>query len=127
MDATRTPAHAGLMANVAMAKAFVGREALADVVADGADEVLVGFVMEGRRAGRCGHRIVAGGEDVGVVTSGSLGPSLGVAVGMGYVRREHQAVGTQIEIDAGRQRLGATVSALGVYDKGTVRMKVQGF
>ena len=46
---------------------------------------------------------VKGGEDkeVGIVTSASLSPASGTAIGMGYVRREHNAAGSVLEFDGG--------------------------
>ena len=56
---------------------------------------------------RQGNRIVAGDEDVGEVTSGTMSPSLEVGIGMGYVRRDLAEPGTAIEIDVrGKRRAG---------------------
>lgn len=47
---------------------------------------LVGFQLDGRRAAREGDSIFSpGGAVIGTVTSGSFGPTVGVAIGLGYV------------------------------------------
>ena len=46
-------------------------------------------------------KLRAGGADVGFITSAAFSPAAGVAIGMGYVRREHFAPGSVLEIDGG--------------------------
>jgi len=127
MDRQRTPLEADLMGSVGMGKDFIGREALQRQIEAGAREKLVGFVMSGRRAGRSGFTILAGGEDVGRVTSGSFAPSLGVAVGMGYVRADRAwQEGDALAIAIGSQTLPAKVTRPPFYGQGTARMKTTG-
>jgi aminomethyltransferase len=124
MDRQRTPLEADLMGNVELGKEFIGREFLRRQMAAGANEKLVGFVMAGRRAGRCGFKILCDGEEVGKVTSGSFAPSLGVAVGMGYVRADRAwREGDALGIAVGSQTLPAKVACPPFYRLGTARMK----
>ena len=68
-------------------------------------ESLKPFVLTGSGIPRQGNPILWGDEQVGVVTSGTMSPSLDVGIGMGYVRADMAAPGTAIEIDVrGRQR-----------------------
>ncbi len=62
---------------------FIGRDAIAKKVEDGVRERIVGFELTGRGIPRPGHRIFAGSEDVGHVTSGTFSPSLARGVGLG--------------------------------------------
>ncbi|HUW83311.1 MAG TPA: glycine cleavage system aminomethyltransferase GcvT [Phycisphaerae bacterium] len=127
MDRERTPLEADLMDSVELGKEFIGREALQRQMAAGANEKLVGFVMSGRRAGRHGFTILADGEDVGKVTSGSFAPSLGVAVGMGYVRGDRAwQEGDALAIAIGSQTLPAKLTRPPFYGRGTARMKTTG-
>ncbi|MGH9714867.1 MAG: YgfZ/GcvT domain-containing protein [Candidatus Acidiferrales bacterium] len=48
-----------------------------------------------------GTKLRAAGTEVGHITSSAYLPSEGVAIGMGYVRREHNAPGTALEFDGG--------------------------
>ena len=41
----------------------------------------------------------ASGTKIGTVTSGTQAPSLGKAIGLGYVATEHAKVGSEIYID----------------------------
>ena len=46
-------------------------------------------------------RLLANGSEVGLVTSAAFSPSTGTAIGMAYVRREHNSPGTTLHFDAG--------------------------
>jgi folate-binding protein YgfZ len=54
-----------------------------------------------------GTRLRANGNEVGLVTSAGFSPAAGTAIGMGYVRREHAAPGSNVEFSTARiiQRL----------------------
>ena len=48
-----------------------------------------------------GTKLRAGDAEVGSVTSSAYSPATGTAIGMGYVRREHNAPGSALEYDGG--------------------------
>ena len=99
IDLEHNPIEAGLGWIVKLAKGdFLGHTAIAAVAANGPARQWVGFKMNGRGIPRHGHRIRADGKDVGVVTSGTHAPSLGEAIGAGYVTANLAAVGTKLEI-----------------------------
>lgn len=79
------PAQAGLGRLVPGAKRenYVGRAALEQTAAGGRQ--LVGLISDGRRAGRAGYPVTAGGRQVGEVTSGALSPTLGHPIAMAFV------------------------------------------
>ena len=54
----------------------------------------IGFIVEGRAPIRPGSDIVIDGEKIGYVTSGNLSPSLGIPIGMGYVKGKFGKKGT---------------------------------
>jgi aminomethyltransferase len=86
MDETTTPLEVGLGWVVKMDKGdFVGRAALAAQSEKGVPRRLVGLKTESRRAPRPGHRVFAGGKEVGRVTSGGPSPSLGGGVALASV------------------------------------------
>jgi aminomethyltransferase len=104
-----TPLQAGLGWVVAWSKDdFRGRAALAAEQARGIDRHLVGIATEGRRPPRAGYLIVAGGEAVGVVTSGNFSPTLGHGIALGFVP-PHIDVGATVEIDVRGTLLPAAV------------------
>ena len=41
----------------------------------------------------------ADGKEIGVITSGTQSPSMGKAIGMGYVAKEHAAEGTEVYLN----------------------------
>jgi aminomethyltransferase len=71
---------------------------------------LVGFEMEEKRVPRHDYRIFSTeGKDIGIVTSGTMSPSLGKPIGMGYVLKEYASEGTQIQIEVGKKLMSASV------------------
>ncbi len=109
LDEETTPLEAGLGRFVKLAAGgFIGAEALPAQAARGLARRLVGFVLEDRGVARAGHAILAGGRAVGRVTSGAPSPTLGRSIGLGYVPREHSAVGTRLAIEI-RERAHAAV------------------
>jgi len=52
-----------------------------------------------------------------VVTSGTQSPSLDIPIGMGYVKKEFAAEGTEILIVAGKKKLKAKVTKVPFYKK----------
>lgn len=110
------PAQAGLGRVPNLTKDFVGKQALEAGPADDA-RVLVGLVSEGKRAGRAGYALLSGDEEVGVITSGALSPTLGHPIAMAYVDPAVSAPGTQLDIDVRGSRIAATVVALPFYKR----------
>jgi aminomethyltransferase len=101
MDESRNPIEAGLGWACKENTGFIGAEAVRAVREAGPQEKLVAFVLTGPGIARHGNPVVGGG----VVTSGTMSPSLGVGIGMAYVPAERAQPGTQIEIDVrGRVR-----------------------
>jgi aminomethyltransferase len=113
----RTPIEAGLGWCVKEDTGFVGCEACRRVREEGPKEMLEPFVITGAGIPRQGNRILAGDEDVGEVTSGTLSPSLGIGIGMGYVRTDVAKPGTQIEIDVRGKRRDAEIRKRPLYSK----------
>ena len=58
---------------------------------------------------RQGNPVLADGEPVGLVTSGTFSPSLEQGIGMAYVRRDLAEPGTELEIDVRGKRRAARV------------------
>ena len=99
IDQTTNPLEAGLGWVVKPAKGeFIGRTAIEAMRAAGVPRKLVGFEMAERAVARQGYRLLKGGAEVGVVTSGSFSPSLERCIGLGYVRADLAAVGTEIDV-----------------------------
>jgi aminomethyltransferase len=99
IDHSTTPVEADLGWIVKMEKGdFFGREVLQREVADGPRRKLIGFEMIDRGIGRHGYPVVEGGEEVGVVTSGTQSPTLKKAIGLAYLPLAAAAVGREFEV-----------------------------
>jgi aminomethyltransferase len=98
IDEEHNPLEAGL-AWVVKGTGYVGEEALARARAAGIERRLVGFKVIGRGIARHGYPILDGGKPVGVVTSGTVAPTVGGAVGMGYVPSKLGEPGTRLVVD----------------------------
>jgi aminomethyltransferase len=117
IDETTTPLEAGLGWITKLQKGdFIGRDALLAQKERGIERKLVGFVVESERfIPRHGYTIARGGTPVGRVTSGSISPSLGIPIGMGYVPVALSQPGSSLEIIAGNRTSTAHVVALPFY------------
>jgi aminomethyltransferase len=111
----RDPIAAGLGWACKEQTGFIGSDAIAQTRAAGPAERLVPFKLTGKGIARQGNAILAQGEQIGVVTSGTLSPSLDVGIGMGYVRPEFAAPGTQLEIDVRGKVRPAVVATKPLY------------
>jgi aminomethyltransferase len=99
IDEEHTPLEAGL-GWVVKGKGFIGEAALAKQQAEGVKRRLIGFVMKERGTARHGYPILdESGQRIGEVTSGAIGPSVGVNIGMGYVPAAGSEPGTRLVID----------------------------
>jgi aminomethyltransferase len=102
LSETTTPLEAGLGWVVKLDRAdFIGKEALLRQRTLGVQRKLVGFEMRERGIARHGYPILdrAGTQRLGEVTSGTVGPTIGKNIGMGYVPVAHAEPGTRITID----------------------------
>ncbi len=112
IDDTTTPLEAGLgwITKLNIADDFVGRSILEKQKAEGVTRKLIGFEMKDRGIPRKGYAIVnAEGKEIGTVTSGTHSPSLNKAIGMGYVKKEQAAPGTELFISVRNKNLKAMV------------------
>jgi len=122
IDEETTPLEAGLGWTVKLGKGeFVGREALQAQKEAGVERKLCGFTMTGRAFPRPGYEISVGGERVGEVRSGTVGPSVGVGIGTGYVGIEHAAPGSALEIMVRGRAAPAEVTRLPFYTEGSIK------
>jgi aminomethyltransferase len=96
---------------------FIGRDALRAVKAAGLERKLVGFEMTGRGIARHGYPIVADGDPVGEVTSGSPGPTVGRNIGLGYVPLALGKAGTTLGIEIRGKVVDAVVVRTPFYKR----------
>lgn len=119
IDDQHTPLEAGLGWIVKMDKGeFIGRDALAAQKAAGVPRKLVGFELTEAGIPRGGYGILSNGEKVGVVTSGTMGPSVKKAVGIGYVPTALAAEGSTFHVEIRGATKAARVVKTPFYKKG---------
>ncbi|MEE9241236.1 MAG: glycine cleavage system aminomethyltransferase GcvT [bacterium] len=118
IDETTNPLEAGLGWVVKFkAGDFIGREALMGIREKGLSRKLVGIEMVDRGIPRHGAPILVEGEPAGVVTSGTMSPSLGKAIGIGYVRISHSQEGSDVAVDIRGKPRAAKVVKTPFYRK----------
>ncbi|AEV32025.1 glycine cleavage system aminomethyltransferase GcvT [Owenweeksia hongkongensis] len=110
IDDTTSPIEAGLGWITKFTKDFIGSEGFKKQKEEGASKRLVGFEMIDRGIPRKDYAIKnEGGEVIGRVTSGTQAPSLGQAIGIGYVDTAYKAADTEIYIDIRNKMVKAKV------------------
>jgi aminomethyltransferase len=116
-----TPFEAGLGRVVKFEKGgdFVGREALEKAQADGPRRRLVGLVVRGRGIARHGYDVFAGESKTGVVTSGTLSPTLNEPIAMAYVAPSSSEPGTIVDVGVRDQKVPSEIVPLPFYKRPT--------
>ncbi|MDB5193935.1 MAG: gcvT [Segetibacter sp.] len=110
IDDTTTPLEGGLGWITKFTKDFTAKEILEKQKAEGVKRKLIGFEMVDKGISRHGYEIVdETGKNIGVVTSGTQAPSLGKAVGLGYVAKEYASIDSKIFIKIRDRHLEAKV------------------
>ncbi|SIS69070.1 glycine cleavage system aminomethyltransferase GcvT [Belliella pelovolcani] len=113
-----SPLEAGLGWITKFTKDFINCENLKKQKEAGVDKKLVGFILQERGIPRAHYPIVnAAGEVIGEVTSGTQSPSMGVGIGLGYVKSEFAAPGTEIAIQIRNKNIAAKIEKLPLYKK----------
>jgi aminomethyltransferase len=98
-DEPRTPYEAGVGWTVDLDREFVGRDALEAVEREGVDERFRGVRLLERGVPRAGYEVVdADGEHLGHLTSGTMSPTLGEPIGLGYLATEAAPPGTRVRV-----------------------------
>jgi aminomethyltransferase len=116
IDDTTSPLEAGLGWVTKFTKDFVNSESLAKEKSRGAEQKLIAFELDERGIPRQGYDIVDGqGKKIGVVTSGTMSPSLAKGIGLGYVPKIFSELGSKINIQVRKNALPATVVKLPFY------------
>lgn len=101
IDDTTSPLEAGLgwITKLKKDSDFNSKDIFIKQKEEGLKRKLVGFEMIDRGIPRHGYKIQnTAGEEIGYVTSGTQSPSLGKAIGLGYVAKGNGAEGNEINI-----------------------------
>ncbi|NHM06919.1 glycine cleavage system aminomethyltransferase GcvT [Flavobacterium sp. CYK-4] len=115
---TTSPLEAGLGWITKFTKDFVNSDNLKKQKENGVSRKLVGFEMLERAVPRHDYEIVdASGNVIGIVTSGTMSPTLGKGIGLGYVTAENSALDSEIYIRIRKNDVPAKVVKLPFYKK----------
>ncbi|MBP0902331.1 glycine cleavage system aminomethyltransferase GcvT [Mariniflexile gromovii] len=113
---TTSPIEAGLGWITKFTKDFTNSEALKKQKEQGTDRKLVAFELDERGIPRHDYDIVdSHGNKIGIVTSGTMAPSLGKGIGLGYVPTVFAEIGSKIYIQIRKNAIPATVVKLPFY------------
>jgi aminomethyltransferase len=116
IDDTTSPLEAGLGWITKFTKDFVNHEALAAQKEAGITRKLIAFELTEKGIPRQGYDIVdEAGAVIGKVTSGTMSPSLGKGIGLGYVPVDYKAPGSDIRIQIRKKAVAAQVVKLPFY------------
>ena len=115
---TTSPIEAGLGWITKFTKDFTNSENLKKQKEAGVTRKLIGFELIERGIPRHDYEIVdANGNNIGIVTSGTMAPSLGKGIGMGYVATEFAGVDSEIYIQIRNNKVKAKVVKMPFYKK----------
>ncbi|MDR1113451.1 MAG: glycine cleavage system aminomethyltransferase GcvT [Bacteroidales bacterium] len=118
IDDTITPIEAGLgwITKFADHKSFIDKEYMLKLKADGLKRKLAGFEMIDRGIPRQDYEVCdAQGNKIGIVRSGTFGPSINKSVGTAWVDTSFAKVGTEIYIKIREKLLKAIVVKMPFY------------
>src|SRR5690606_27117887 len=81
-------------------KDFIGKDVIQKVKQVGVKSKLVGFKLVDKGIPRQGYKVLSVDKrEIGKVTSGTLSPTLGEAIGIAYVLAEYATAGQEIAVD----------------------------
>ncbi len=121
LDTTTSPIEADLLFGIAKSRReqfnFIGGDVVKQHMEQGISRKRVGIQLEGKIIARENAKIFKEDKEVGIVTSGSFGPSVGAAVVMGYVNFDCSEVGTSVELEVRGKKYPAKICLLPFYKK----------
>lgn len=117
IDDSTSPLEAGLGWITKLNKGdFIDSDKMKALKENGVSKKLVAFELKDRGIPRHGYPIVdSNGQHIGEVTSGTMSPSLKIAIGMGYVSVPHHKLGSEIFVEVRGKALKAEVVKLPFY------------
>ncbi len=111
INETTTPLEAGLgwLVNLDTVEVFLGRSVLERQKAEGVRQRLVGLQLQFRNIARHDYPVLYQSKQIGMVTSGTLSPTLGYPVALAYVPADLSKLGQILEVEIRGKSYPATV------------------
>jgi len=118
LDATITFLEAGLERFIDFTKkSFIGKDALLQQRAQGVQRKLIGFKMVEEGIPRAQYQIYKDEKKIGMVTSGTMSPTLRKGIGLGYVEIEEAREGNEISIMIRNKKFHAKIAGIPFYNR----------
>ena len=96
---------------------FIGKTMIQALKEEGIKRKLMAFTMKDKRVPRHGYTIEnISGDVIGEVTSGTMSPSLGIPIGLGYINIDGLGDNQEIIIDINQKKYGASLTTLPFVD-----------
>ncbi len=126
MDETTSPVDAVLQWTISKRRrtegGFIGHDKYMQRRKDKAESKRCGFMYDGAGpAAREGAKVWKDGEEIGHVTSGSFGPTVGKNVGMAYVKGSNFKAGSTFEVEVRNRKFPVTVHKMPFVGAGYYR------
>jgi aminomethyltransferase len=110
INESTSPIEAGLGWITKFTKNFINSENLKKQKQEGVKRKLVGLEIIDRGIARKDYPIVdSDGKEIGIVTSGTMSPTLKKAIAMGYVATEFSEIGTEVFVQVRNKQIKAKV------------------
>ena len=118
IDDKTTPVEARLMFVTRLEKDdFIGKKPIQQEKDKGPNKVRIGFRIIDKGIPRKGQEILSDAQPVGLVTSGTLSPTLRESVGMGFVKPQYAKVGEKLSVRIRDRAVPAVVVKLPFYQR----------
>lgn len=102
---------------VDLSKDFIGKDVLQKIHDNGPKRQVVGLELDGKRIARHGATILEDGETVGMITSGTMSPTLDRNIAMGLLKSDLTTPDTPLDVDIRGKTTAAKVVPLPFYKR----------
>ena len=118
IDETTSPIEAGLGWITKFTKHFINDLNIKSQKEKGVSQKLIGLIMIDKGIPRQGYEIFNADDDlIGKVTSGTMSPSMGIGIGMGYIDVSYTAPETEVFVEIRNRKLKARVVKFPILKK----------
>lgn len=118
IDENQNPLFAGLGWVTKLDKPnFIGRDSLLKIKEGGVKKSSVGLISTTKAIPRQGYTIEKNGKSIGIVTSGTMSPSLKVGIAIASVDKEFSAEGTVLDVVVRETRVPHTIVKTPFYKR----------
>ena len=110
IDETTNSIEAGLGWITKFNKEFIDKDVLEKTKSEGPSRTLVGLRIIDRGIPRKGYEVVnESGATIGIITSGTMSPTLGIGIGMAYIDKDFSKTGTSVKVQIRNKQIKAEV------------------